>query len=864
MPQISEDELFHYQKACLRDLELNFKQKDRQRGLVSIPTGGGKTIITVKFVLKEYVERGHKVLWLCNRSELLKQAKNDFIMNKDIIGTTFINDMILISAEESSWAEVKKDDKIIFSTDKSARLNKDHLQLMVKQTEKGIITVIDEAHHSVSPTYLDIINELFRSAKANNIAINLMGLTATPYRMKDNKTQKLMKLYDDMYDIETLESQNGRETFKSIIARAHMNELITQNVLATPKTIDYETEIKIEDNFSEEEIEEMSENGDLTKRALNMIGENKIRNKKIVEEYKDNKDKYGKTIVYATDINHCKTLTREFKEEGIEAEFVTHETSDEDFDNIKEGFKNNGSPEVLVNVLKLTEGFDAPKVKTIFLARPTESEVLFRQMIGRGMRGTRVGGTEEVYLVTFVDSWSNYNPIKSNEVIKSEKRSPRTEILQNDISAPTDDEDRKRETPLSEALLMTAYEKTKEKSSVEINTLYEAFPEAWLCWEKPIYDKKIGGIVKHRDKNMLIYNNQSRYYNALIEAIKENKNYFSKDIDQENISKIFDDIFGECPGPLPTRQEIKELIQAICDENIEIKRYQHEEKEKYDPQKLAKEIYDNDYGRKAEQQRLKEVYENHPGCQIIYKTFDRFRDDVETEIHKLTDKDIDTEIEIPEKKLKKLSSEGHFEKLKLIAEGIIYEKDILPGMKAEMLPSSIYEQLKNEDDEEYGSIPLAIDQYIEEDSFENVNINNEKSILAEFSKPKQNRINTDMFSRGVPEYNDVKFSKREVSYFGTFHNKTGNIIINKKLNSKEIPLFVLEYVIYKQLLDADMRKTFAREKYNERLKNFCPSGVALVEASVKGYENTESIEYYWYAVSSQFLHTLHRIYDIDI
>jgi len=42
----------------------------------------------------------------------------------------------------------------------------------------------------------------------------------------------------------------------------------------------------------------------------------------------------------------------------------------------------------------LTAGFDQPTIDVIFSARPTKSPVSLLQMIGRGMRGKRVGGTD--------------------------------------------------------------------------------------------------------------------------------------------------------------------------------------------------------------------------------------------------------------------------------------------------------------------------------------------------------------------------------------------------------------------------------------------------------------------------------------
>ena len=53
--------------------------------------------------------------------------------------------------------------------------------------------VVDEAHHSVAPTYDDILH-FVRKVKKD---VKLLGLTATPVKMDDRDTRRLMKLYGD-------------------------------------------------------------------------------------------------------------------------------------------------------------------------------------------------------------------------------------------------------------------------------------------------------------------------------------------------------------------------------------------------------------------------------------------------------------------------------------------------------------------------------------------------------------------------------------------------------------------------------------------------------------------------------------------
>jgi superfamily II DNA or RNA helicase len=63
-----------------------------------------------------------------------------------------------------------------------------------------------------------------------------------------------------------------------------------------------------------------------------------------------------------------------------------------------------GELSVLSNYGVLTTGFDAPVVRAVVVARPTASPVLYEQMIGRGMRGSRFGGTDECHVFDVEDN----------------------------------------------------------------------------------------------------------------------------------------------------------------------------------------------------------------------------------------------------------------------------------------------------------------------------------------------------------------------------------------------------------------------------------------------------------------------------
>ena len=58
----------------------------------------------------------------------------------------------------------------------------------------------------------------------------------------------------------------------------------------------------------------------------------------------------------------------------------------------------------LLNYGVFTAGFDAPVTSCVVVARPTASVVLYSQMVGRAMRGTRVGGNRNCDIWTVVDT----------------------------------------------------------------------------------------------------------------------------------------------------------------------------------------------------------------------------------------------------------------------------------------------------------------------------------------------------------------------------------------------------------------------------------------------------------------------------
>jgi DNA repair protein RadD len=90
------------------------------------------------------------------------------------------------------------------------------------------------------------------------------------------------------------------------------------------------------------------------------------------------------TLCFAVDRAHAKHLQQRFLEAGIETGYVDAYSEINERKEIARQF-HAGEIKVVCNVGVLTTGIDWD-VRCIILARPTRSEILFVQMIGRGLR----------------------------------------------------------------------------------------------------------------------------------------------------------------------------------------------------------------------------------------------------------------------------------------------------------------------------------------------------------------------------------------------------------------------------------------------------------------------------------------------
>ena len=115
-------------------------------------------------------------------------------------------------------------------------------------------------------------------------------------------------------------------------------------------------------------------------------------------------------LAFAPSVENARVLAALLSHRGVPAVSVSADTEMAARRHYIEEFKE-GRIRVLTNFNVLTQGFDAPKVQAVYVARPTFSPNVYQQMIGRGLRGPLNGGSEEVLIVNVRDNFQKYGDL---------------------------------------------------------------------------------------------------------------------------------------------------------------------------------------------------------------------------------------------------------------------------------------------------------------------------------------------------------------------------------------------------------------------------------------------------------------------
>lgn len=335
------------QRKALRELR-RYRDTGVKKALIISATGSGKTYLAA-FDARNFGAK--RLLYIVHRESILKDAKESFVK--------------VFGAERTygfyTGNENSLEADFIFAT--SNMLGR-HLDSFKKDEFDYII--YDEVHHVVAETGKKIF-EYFEPEF-------ILGLTATPERM-------------DNQDIFTLFDQNV--PFELRLRDAINNDLVVpfHYYGIRDQLVDYSSKDKMT-------------------IAKNIAEQNNIEFiKSQIEKYRKPGEKL-KCIAFCTNIQSCRLMAEELYEEGYHTISLTgiNDTGVR-IKAFKDLQDENNLLEIICTVDILNEGVDIPQVNMVLFLRPTESQTVFIQQLGRGLR--KYPGKDYVTVLDFIGN--NYD-----------------------------------------------------------------------------------------------------------------------------------------------------------------------------------------------------------------------------------------------------------------------------------------------------------------------------------------------------------------------------------------------------------------------------------------------------------------------
>lgn len=327
-------ELRPYQVECLDNIRQSIRGGVR-RLVVQAATGAGKTKIAAAIV-DGALSKGNRMAFVVPAIALIDQTV------------------------ESFWAEGIRDVGVIQASHNLTNWARP-VQICSIQTLRArgawpeAKTVIFDEVHNLHEAHKEWLSHPYW------LNVPFIGLSATPW------TRGLGKYFD------------------SLLVAATTGELIEQGYLAKFRVFatghpDLSGVKTVAGDYHEGELSEAMQKGDLTADIV-----------------KTWQKKWGKanTLCFGVDKAHAKSIQERFLAAGISCGYQDAETTEDERRANKRKF-HSGEYRVVSNIQTLTTGVDW-NVHCLILARPTKSEMLYVQIIGRALR-TAAGKAEALIL----------------------------------------------------------------------------------------------------------------------------------------------------------------------------------------------------------------------------------------------------------------------------------------------------------------------------------------------------------------------------------------------------------------------------------------------------------------------------------
>ena len=337
-------ELRPYQEEAVAAIYRHLRERD-DAPCVVLPTGSGKTYVMATVCADAVGRWDGRVLILAHVRELLEQA---------------VEKLHVVAPD--MWMKTGVYSAGLKSRDTEHPIIVAGIQSVYRRAcelDAFDLIIIDEAH-MIPPDGDGMYRSFLDDARKVNPNVRVIGLTATPFRMKSGM----------ICEPENVLNHVCHEIgIKELIVQGYLCPLITKG---SRETIDTSGLHVRAGEFVAGEAEDLMDTDELVESAC----------REIVEQTRSRRS----VLIFATGVRHGEhvaAVLRRISSAGVAAVFG--ETASAERDRVLAGFKD-GSLKYLVNVNVLTMGFDAPNIDCVAMVRPTLSPGLYYQMVGRGFR----------------------------------------------------------------------------------------------------------------------------------------------------------------------------------------------------------------------------------------------------------------------------------------------------------------------------------------------------------------------------------------------------------------------------------------------------------------------------------------------
>ena len=343
-----------YQSEAVEAVYEHLRTKDNNPCVV-LPTGTGKSLVLAQ-IAKDTVEKWNgRVLILAHVKELLEQ-------NADKIRK--LCPELKIGIYSAGLRSRDTTEQVIVAGIQSV-YNK------ACELDAFDLVVVDEAH-AISSEGDGMYRTFLADMKVINPHVRVIGLTATPFRLKGGLICKPENILNEICYEAGLKEMIQQGYLSPLISRAGRAEANLANLHIRGG------------EFISDEVAAAMDNDALVTSAC----------REIVELTRDRKS----VLIFTASVDHCKHVAEKIQAfSGNECALVTGDTSPAERAEIIARFKGEfipadlfGTPKpplkFLANVNVLTTGFDAPNTDCVVMLRPTNSPGLLIQCAGRGTR----------------------------------------------------------------------------------------------------------------------------------------------------------------------------------------------------------------------------------------------------------------------------------------------------------------------------------------------------------------------------------------------------------------------------------------------------------------------------------------------